>query len=268
MAKRAVCVGINDYPGSYNDLRGCVNDANDWASLLREEFGFGDNVNVVTDAAAAKANILSSLRDMVGMAKGEDVIVFTYSGHGTWVPDQGELDEFDNRDEAICAYDGNVLDDELRGIIRGLGPDVHLTVISDSCFSGGVTRAMLMRAYERDREAAEHAPKPRYMPPEDTIQAARGMMLPFRRRLLYPDSDMSEVLLTGCNSTQYSYDAYIDGRFNGAMTAMAIQVIKSDPQQTYRAFYRQLRQILPSGNYPQNPQLEGSRENKDRPLFT
>lgn len=29
MATRALCIGINDYPGTDNDLSGCVNDANE-----------------------------------------------------------------------------------------------------------------------------------------------------------------------------------------------------------------------------------------------
>ena len=32
--KLAVCIGINDYPGTGSDLYGCVNDANDWANML------------------------------------------------------------------------------------------------------------------------------------------------------------------------------------------------------------------------------------------
>ncbi len=32
MSKKALCIGINDYPGTQNDLSGCVNDANDWAA--------------------------------------------------------------------------------------------------------------------------------------------------------------------------------------------------------------------------------------------
>lgn len=268
MAKRAVCIGINDYPGSYNDLSGCVNDANDWAELLRDDFGFGGNVTLLTDANATKDNILSALGDLVTSAKGEDVVVFSYSGHGTWVYDQGERDESDNRDEAICAYDGTVLDDELRGIIRGVGRDAHLTIISDSCHSGTVTRAMLERAYNTDKGAAESAPKPRYMPLADDIDAVRTHLLPIRRRFLYPESDMPEVLLTGCNATEYSYDAYINGRHNGAMTAMAISLIKSNPTQTYREFHKKLRQLLPTSRYPQSPQLEGSDINKQRALFT
>ncbi len=32
MAYKALCIGINDYPGTQNDLSGCVNDAQDWAA--------------------------------------------------------------------------------------------------------------------------------------------------------------------------------------------------------------------------------------------
>ena len=39
-SKRAVCVGINDYRGTANDLKGCVNDANDWSDILSQQFGY------------------------------------------------------------------------------------------------------------------------------------------------------------------------------------------------------------------------------------
>ena len=31
MTTQALCIGINNYPGTHMDLAGCVNDANDWA---------------------------------------------------------------------------------------------------------------------------------------------------------------------------------------------------------------------------------------------
>ena len=51
------------------------------------------------------------------------------------------------------------------------------------------------------------------------------------------------------------------------MTALAIQVIKQNPNVTYREFFAGLRGLLPSEEYPQSPQLEGSDANKDRKLF-
>ena len=38
--KRALCVGINDYPVAGADLKGCVNDAKAWAALLIDHFDF------------------------------------------------------------------------------------------------------------------------------------------------------------------------------------------------------------------------------------
>jgi hypothetical protein len=267
MAKRAVCVGINDYPGTYNDLKGCVNDANDWVGLLREYFDFGDNITLMTDAEATKANILSALGDLVASAKSGDVVVFTYSGHGTWVYDQGERDESDNRDEAICAYDGNIIDDEIRSVIRKIDQGANFVIISDSCHSGSVTRSILKRTYDTAKETTQYAPKPRYMPPSDDIDALRTAIVPVRRRFLYPESGMPELLLTGCNATEYSYDAYIDGRYNGAMTALAIRIMKNNPKQTFIDFHKMLRQLLPSPSYQQQPQLEGTDANKRTLLF-
>jgi hypothetical protein len=106
------------------------------------------------------------------------------------------------------------------------------------------------------------------MPPKDDIDALRTDLVPIRRRMLYPESDMWEVLLTGCNALEYSYDAYINGRYNGAMTAKSIALIRNDPSMTYKTFHDKLRELLPTTRYPQSPQLEGSKENKNRALFT
>jgi hypothetical protein len=267
VAKYAVCVGINDYPGTCNDLRGCINDANDWAELLRNDFDFSDNVTILTDAEATKKNIIAALKELVAGAKGGDVIVFTYSGHGTWVYDQGDRDESDNRDEAICTYDEIIIDDEIRGIISEIDREAHLTIISDSCHSGSVTRAQIRRTYKADSAVAENAPKPRYMPPLEEIDAIRTSLIPIRRRFLYPELNMTEVLLSGCNATEYSYDTYINDKFSGVMTAMAIRLIKGNPEQTYLELHKKLRLILPSTSYPQSPQLEGSEPSKNLKLF-
>ena len=244
--KRAVCVGINNYPGIFNDLKGCVNDASDWSALLQ---GFGFETGLLLDSQATRTNIKTALQNLVEVTGAGDVAVFTYSGHGTQVADPSN-DEGDTYDEAICAYDGNVIDDELRVILEGLHPQATLVVISDSCFSGSVTRL-----------AAESA-IPSFIPPA----VATAGMVP-RRSFLLPEADMPEILITGCTDREYSYDAEFDGRPNGAMTASAIRVIMQNPDITYRQFHAGLRALLPSSDYPQTPQLEGSNANKDRKIF-
>ena len=244
--KRAVCVGINNYPGIFNDLKGCVNDATDWSTLLQN---FGFETRLMLDSQATRTNIKAALQNLVEVTSAGDVAILTYSGHGTQVPESGG-DEGDTYDEAICAYDGNIIDDELRVLLEGLHPRATLVVISDSCFSGSVTRI------------APEPATPRFIPP--AISTAG--MVP-RRPFLLPEADMPEILITGCTDSEYSYDAEFDGRPNGAMTASAIRVILQNPNLTYREFYAGLRNLLPSRDYPQTPQLEGSDANKDRKLF-
>lgn len=244
--KRAVCVGINNYPGIFNDLKGCVNDAKDWSVLLQ---GIGFEVSLMLDSQATAQNVKAALQGLVDSTNAGDIAVFTYSGHGTQVVDRNS-DEVDPYDEAIFLYDKSVIDDELRLILQGIHPQATLVVISDSCFSGSVTRI-----------AGENA-IPRFVPP--AVSTAGRVA---RRPFLLPEADMPEILISGCTDSEYSYDAEFDGRPNGAMTALALRVIKQNSNVTYREFYAGLRAFLPSEDYPQTPQLEGSDTNKDRKLF-
>ena len=82
--KKAVCIGINNYPGIFNDLKGCVNDANDWSELLK---GLGFDVSLMLDSQATRQNIKAALQGLVDGTKAGDIAVFTYSGHGTQVTD-------------------------------------------------------------------------------------------------------------------------------------------------------------------------------------
>jgi hypothetical protein len=244
--KKAVCVGINNYPGIFNDLKGCVNDAKDWSTLLA---GLGFDVSLMLDLQATRTNVKAALQGLINVTNAGDIAVFTYSGHGTQVVDSGS-DEGDPYDEAICLYDGNVIDDELRVMLQGIHPQATLVVISDSCFSGSVTRIAGEKAI------------PRFIPPGVSTVGRTA-----RRPFLLPETDMPEILLTGCSDSEYSYDAEFNGRPNGAMTALALRIIRQNPNGTYREFHTGLRAFLPSDDYPQSPQLEGSDANKDRRLF-
>ena len=268
MPKTAICVGINDYPNGIGDLRGCVNDADDWSSLLVDH-GFKPITKLV-DANATISAVTDALKFLVSEANAGKVAVFTFSGHGTWEPDDpANPDESDNRDEALCAHDGNILDDDIRRILSNLRSGARFTVISDSCHSGTVTRAGRSARVNADMNIrGVRTSRPRFMPPQDDALAIKGALLPVRRRIFYPESTMPEVLLTGCNALQSSYDAYINGRFNGAMSALAINLIRAAPTVTYREFHKKLRKLLPSNQFPQSPQLEGPDHLKDQQLFS
>jgi hypothetical protein len=257
--KHSLHIGINNYPGSANDLRGCVNDANGWEELLRDQYGF--KTKKLLDNQATYRAVVRELVKMVEKAKPNSHTVITFSGHGTNVRDVSG-DEQDKRDEALCLYDRLLIDDQLRDILGKLPKGAHLTFISDSCHSGTVTRSFLNTLYD------ENAPKPRYLPPEDDEEAFEISAKSVTKKILTPQEDMNEVLITGCNPAQYSYDAYLNNKFQGAMSCHALKIIKDNTDLTYEEFYALLRSKLPSRNFPQTPQLEGSEVNKKRKMFS
>ena len=60
-----VCAGINDYPGTINDLQYCVNDAQQILYRLRDYQGWAlANLVLKTDAQATKTNILNAVSAM------------------------------------------------------------------------------------------------------------------------------------------------------------------------------------------------------------
>lgn len=277
MAKKALLIGINRYriPGA--DLRGCVNDVKNMQAVLTRYYGFAStDIKVLTDYSATTAAMKAAIRKLVAGARKGDVLLLHYSGHGANVPDANG-DEADERDEILCPTDLDwkkpLLDDWLRRTFDRLRRGVSLTVIMDCCHSGTNTRAIL----------PPDAPViPRYLPnPWDLVAVESGRRLRgtvtgslrkssrARRRRDVVDSDMPELLITGCRDTQTSADAYIGGNYNGALTYCLVEAIEESGG---RLSYRQLQQgaakRLRRGKFSQVPQLESRRGSFDRPFLS
>jgi hypothetical protein len=265
MANRALCVGINNYPGTNMDLAGCVNDAKDWRELLERR---GYIVETLLDREATCARIAEALKTAIGQAEGDDCVVFTFSGHGSWLPDD-DRDEPDARDEMMCPYDvmkeQYLLDDELHDLFCSKAPGVRLYVVADSCHSGSVSR------YASEPVEPDHAPvRARFLPPYTFARGNRmferaidrAINTPAPTKLRYP-----AVLFSGCQDTEFSYDTSFNGRPNGALTRVAIDALHDARITTPRALHEAIRQKLPAPSLPQTPQLFASREAKVAGLF-
>lgn len=280
MAKTALCIGINNYPGTHMDLQGCVNDAEDWAAELAAR---GFEVTKLIDVKATKAAMSKALKTVIGGAKKGDTVVITFSGHGTVVPDESG-DEVDGYDEGLCPYDlqtggGALIDDEIHEIFSARAAGIRLVLISDSCHSGTVTRAV---ASDPD---ADDVPRPRFMPmgnwlPADKLpRAANGAPLTqvntgagasaFAKAVIRRSGDL---LMAGCKEgpNNFSYDASIKGRPNGAFTYYALKALKSlPPKATYDDWIAAITPTqLPSASYPQSPQLVASATARKRKILT
>ncbi|MGQ9686694.1 MAG: caspase family protein [Thiobacillaceae bacterium] len=253
MGKHALCIGINDYPGTDSDLAGCVNDAHDWAAELGQR-GFG--VTLLLDHEATLAAMTASLAELIRNAGKGDTVVITYSGHGTWVPDSSG-DEPDGRDEGLCPYDieaaGPLLDDEIRRLLSARAAGARILLISDSCHSGSVTRG-------REEDLDPDAPRARYMPLEAWMPRGELPVSSARPAKLVVGLARagSDLLLAGCQDTEYSWDTRFRGRPNGAFTYYALKTLRERKPTTYEAWFKAIREYLPSSRLPQSPQILGS----------
>ncbi len=258
MAKLAVCVGINNYPGNGNDLFGCINDAEDWSVELTKR---GFEVAKLLDEKATRSAIKKALVKAVKKAQANDTVVFTYSGHGSWQPDK-DGDEADGRDEGWCPYDldtvGLLLDDDMYSVFSQAAMDVRLIMISDSCHSGTVTRMA-------PPAANVQVPRIRFLPPERFL--TRSEMEIADRQVGVPVGLQTKpdrvLLMSGCQDYEYSYDADFGGRPNGAFTYFALQALKKlKASATYLDWHKAIRKALPSQSHPQSPNLLGAATQK------
>lgn len=131
-----------------------------------------------------------------------------------------------------------------------------MTVISDSCFSGTVTRAIVSKVLPGLRKTPDDR-RVRFLSP-----ALRGgTMLPNPweaqpKRQKYAESKMREVLLSGCTDKEYSYDALIGDIYHDGMTYYALQAIRqANYQITYAQLHSRMAYLLDEAGYPQHPQM-------------
>lgn len=261
MSRYALCIGINDYPGTGSDLAGCVNDAGDWRAALRER---GFEVERLLNRKATGAAMRRAIRELVEAGREGDTIVVQYSGHGSFVPDESG-DEPDGTDECLCPHDvrtrGPITDDELFDLYSARRPGVKLVMISDSCHSGTVARFAPITTPPTTFGRGAPQRKVRFLPPGTFLPRRDAARLGSRRaiRASSPPGRYAALLLAGCRDSEYSYDAWFQGRPNGAFTFVALDALARLPARaTYAAWHRAIRGMLPSQQYPQTPNLFGS----------
>ncbi|MQL84688.1 hypothetical protein Taro_017195 [Colocasia esculenta] len=157
--KKAVLVGCN-YPGTKAELKGCINDVRRMHRCLVERYGFADEditVLIDTDSSYVQptgANIRRAINQLVSAAEPGDFLFLHYSGHGTRLPaETGEQDDT-GYDECIVPCDMNLItDDDFREFVDKVPRDCRITIVSDSCHSGG----LIEESKEQIGESTKHA---------------------------------------------------------------------------------------------------------------
>jgi hypothetical protein len=158
-------------------------------------------------------------------------------------------------------------DDELYGIFGDRRRGARIIFISDSCHSGSVSRAH-SDALGMEEEAPSAVQKVRFMAPEVYLRGDE-LLLERARKVekarLFSRIRAASLLLSGCKDDEYSYDAWFNGRANGAFTFVALMALKRLPADAvYQDWYRAIRRFLPHVRYPQTPQISGSWHQRKR----
>jgi len=78
---------------------------------------------------------------------------------------------------------------------------------------------------------------------------------------------LNHVLISGCRSDQTSADAFINGRYNGALSRFLIDSIRKSPRASVRIVQNEAREAILRAGYSQESQLEGPDTLLNIPIF-
>jgi hypothetical protein len=274
--KKALLVGINAYP-SPNELQGCVNDVTNMRDVLIKYFDFEvDNIRLLIDSRATKANIMEHLQWLVYDEKNFTKLFYHNSSHGSQIRDINGDELRDHLDEIICPvdfnWDGNfITDDELSALFKTITTKGKLEVVMDSCHAGTVTRNQFISVdpvgYKKSRFIT---------PPIDILcridedrNYKKNKLL---RGMSKAEEELGHILFAGCKDYQTCADAYIGGSYNGAFTYYFCKTIRSVYNSTGSFIKRadlisRVNRSLRYGGYSQIAQIEGSRMDKNLGMF-
>lgn len=225
-----------NYTGTMNALRGCINDwknmlsLDDYLNIPQENRISLVGANFKREMAVQAVNHFSSL-----MEPG-DILIGSNSSHGTYIVD-AHCDEDDGRDEAIVDNDCNlILDDDIYLGLKKFKEGTLIFAWLDNCHAGTMDRAFGRENWH----------------------------------LTSPDIKCDVVLLLGCAEDSYSADAYIDGKYQGALTSYSLKIMRDyNYNLTYRELLNKTNEILRKNNYEQVVKMAiSSEELLDKKIFT
>jgi len=207
----ALVVGVDQYPNDVS-LDGAVRDAED---VYRSMTAAGFTTTKFTNEQARKDDIRKAWTDMVAQAAAGDTIIFTYAGHGAQMPELVAGDEADGLDEflQLPGFDRNryeetsneiIVDNEMNAwFAEAEGKGVHVLFVSDSCFSGGMSRSI------KGKSRLAPAVKVKLAPPsQEAIAGANLKEISFKQ----------VTVLAASLESQPTPEVIIDGEPRGALS--------------------------------------------------
>jgi len=234
--KLALLVGINNYPDPIRSLQGCLTDIKLQRELLVHRFGFNPrDILIISDEESLKPDrqtILEAFEQhLIRQAKPGDGVVFHYSGHGSLVLDSNPLPGFIQNGKGV---NGTIVPrdratknptevQDIMGrslfLLMAALKTENVTVVLDSCHSGGGTRGNLQVRATESRYGGDS--------PATPAMAELEFQQRWMKELKLTEADLSEMRRKGIakgmaiGSAQYDQlaaDASFSNFYAGAFT--------------------------------------------------
>lgn len=266
-------IGINTvdpryYQGWDGKLNACESDAKDMLALSKK---LGYKSKTLLTKQATSANVIKHLMAAAKVLQPGDSLLLTYSGHGGQIPDTNG-DEEDRKDETWVLHDRMLIDDELYNIFGKFKAGVRITMLSDSCHSGTVSRAAVFsqlavgykdlvkkakskgkKLYEEEEEEGPKEYRYRICPREVCEKVYKKNKKQYNEiAKKTPRGDFNAVvasiiLISGCQDNQLS----LDGDHNGLFTENLLAVWDDGRfEGDFKAFHTAIQKRLPPYQSP------------------
>ncbi len=280
--KLALLVGINDYPSGIRPLQGCLTDIEMQRELLIHRFGFNpQDIREVKDKEATRDNILTAFEEhLIEQAEPGDVVIFHYSGHGTQVIDPTPIKSQEHH-STLVPIDANT---ESSGVVRGImGKTLfllmsairtdNLTVVLDSCYSGGGVRGnLVIRSVRLDGDRNSQATPEEFEYQQRWLEKLNLSEEEFQRRR--EQGIAKGVALAAAKDNQSATDAPFSGFRAGAFSYLLTRYLWQQTQndavgKVFVNLALRTYDVAHSSQIIQNPHLEikPASNNEEEPLY-
>lgn len=233
-------IGLNhvdpsNYPG-VPTLNAAVNDAVFWESYGKKS---GYETKSLHDKAATDKAVLDALHGYAEKLKPGDILLLTYAGHGSQIPNEKGGDYADERnDQTWCLYNRELLDDELFEAFGMFKEGVRILLVSDSCHSGTMAKALPdgtdlseLLANGLDKAGESRGLRSRKLPLAVEQEVARKfgktvyqpLQKKYKNKAQAENIKASVKLLAACQDDQTTFD----GEANGVFTESFIDIFKN-----------------------------------------
>lgn len=249
-AKYALCIAIN-YAKTPYALQGCLEDNRRIVEYLTTQ---GYQIKSLIEEKATAAAIKAALAELAAKAVSGDSLFLHYSGHGSLLPDDNN-EESTGYDSTIVPYDfltgGQIRDDHINSLlVQKLRPNVNLFGLLDSCCSGSGFD-LRYQIIDQSRPVAQDLSGWLY-----TLGSLDTSLL-FRENKKYPKLNTNVYMMSGCQDFQTSADAYINGKYTGALTDSFMRTVKAfnKANMKWKHLLYNTRGFLRQQGFTQIPQL-------------